>query len=87
MIKDTRRLYQRLLEANVPMGTHCSDLYFSNSVAAREIVRQSLSDGVLLRKPVMFWNKLNKEIWFEAPFEYAPFWDRSVPIHAKPATQ
>jgi hypothetical protein len=72
--KDSRSLYQRLVDAGITINNYQSDFYFPHIPATIAILDQAISDGVLHKKPPKFWDKSDNAFWYEVIFEYEPFW-------------
>jgi hypothetical protein len=73
---DSRSLYRRLVDADVKIDNHRSDLYFPVTKLTREIVRQAVADGIIGRHvTTTFTNQVEGGLWFDATFQYTPFWE------------
>lgn len=84
MTKDTRTLYHRLLDAGIKTDNHYSDLHFPSTSTTRRIISESLRDGVIPNVPVAFTSELDGGVWYEAAFEYQPFWNRKMYPNIRP---
>jgi hypothetical protein len=67
-------LYQRLVAAGVEVANHYSDLYFPVNELTMEIVDEARIDGVYASKPKMFRHSQLGTLWFDAPFQFDPYW-------------
>ena len=63
-------LYQALLEAGVECSNYYSDLYFPANDKSKEVLK---------RFPrvyrTMFTSNITKELMYEAPFAFDPYWE------------
>ncbi len=62
-------LYQQLLDANVPLDSHESDLYALATREAADIIKASGHCYSL------FISQIDGKRWFDLPFAYTPFWE------------
>lgn len=67
-------LYQRLIAAGVPVSNYYSDLYFPANLKTRQILNDCQDDGVVLSRPTTFHNQVEGGIWYDAPFQFEPYW-------------
>lgn len=68
-------LYDDLVNANVPIDHHESDLYFYPNDAAIKILDQYPVERRMCKKFFSESGKEPKGWWIEAPFAYKPYWD------------
>lgn len=66
---DKPSLYQALVDAGVPISNHSSDLYFEKNDTSIEIA-QNYPELTI----ATFHNQLTKTEWFEAYFQFVPYW-------------
>ena len=69
-------LYQRLVEAGVEVSNWQSDLYFPMTDQTEAIVKQAREDGAYAGRPQPFMNAVTKTLWYDAPFQFDPFWEK-----------
>lgn len=75
-------LYQRLVAAGVPTSNWQSDLYFKAGPVAERIIREAKADGVLKSNPSLFINRVEGGYWYDAAFQFDPFWEKREARHA-----
>lgn len=63
-------LYTDLVEAGVEISNRYSDLYFPANAQTQEIVKRHPKAVVRA-----FKNQITKTVWYEAPFQYDPYWE------------
>jgi hypothetical protein len=68
-------LYQRLIDAGVPVDHHESDLYFPVTDATVAICKSAMANGELHSRPAVFKHQVSGRQWFDAAFMYTPFWE------------
>lgn len=69
-------LYQRLVDAGVPVSSWQSDLYFPVNETTKTIVAQCIAEGEIKGRPGKFRSAIDGAPMFDAPFQYQPYWDR-----------
>jgi hypothetical protein len=66
-------LYTELLNANIEISNHESDLYFE---------KNDISDSILKNhpdaRPKTFLNQITHTIWYEVYFAYDPWWNKRM---------
>lgn len=65
-------IYFRLVAAGCLIDHHESDLYVKDSPEAREVLRTAD-----IRDIKSFLGNHDRELWFELPFMYVPFWRKA----------
>ncbi len=73
-------LYDELVAAGVPVDSHESDLYAKVTPTSTAIINRALAEDRIRTRPRMFPNeqqpKGQRELWYDIPFMYSPFWRR-----------
>jgi len=72
-----KSLYERMVEAGVETANHNSDLYVPVNDTTRKIIKEyneSVEPGHEV-KPEVFVGKIDRELWFDIPFMFDPFWE------------
>ena len=65
-------LYEEIKKAGIPIGNHCSDLYFKRTPESLEILTKH---DLQKKNATYFTNQINGEIWVDVPFAYDPYWE------------
>jgi hypothetical protein len=65
-------IYKELKDAGVPLTNHASDLYAKVTPESEAIIDRYEHKQHVTR----FRNQIDKELWFDIPFAYAPFWEQ-----------
>lgn len=66
-----KEIYYELKEAGVPLDSHESDLYAKVTDISKGII-----DKYQFKSNVkMFRNQIDGTLWYDIPFQYAPFWE------------
>jgi hypothetical protein len=73
----TDSLYQRLVDAGVPVDHHESDLYFKGTPEAVAIHAAYFKEHGFPRVTRFFNLATRDGWWLDAPFCWQPFWDRA----------
>jgi len=66
-------IYEQMIKNNVPIGSHESDLYAKVTPMSTLI----LQDYEFRHNVKSFRNNVDGKIWYDVPFAYDPFWDKS----------
>ena len=67
-----KSIYEQLLEKNIPVSNHESDLYAKCTSESKIII-----DAYEHRSNVTtFKNNLDGKFWYDIPFAYDPFWNK-----------
>lgn len=74
-----KSLYQRLVEAGVQTASWQSDLYFPLNADSLRVLEEARAAGVYSGKPKTFVSETDGKMWFDAPFQYDPFWEKRRP--------
>ena len=70
---NNKTLYQELIDSNIPIDHHESDLYAKVTPLSRTLVK-----AAVLRYST-FVSEIDGTLWFEIPFAYSPFWGKKQP--------
>ena len=66
-------IYDELKAANLPLDNHESDLYALMTVESMKII-----DNYNYKSNVKtFKSQIDGKIWYDIPFAYKPFWNKS----------
>ena len=68
-------IYQRMIEAKIPVDNHESDLY----VPVNETTTAILKDAKVWCS--QFRNQIDGQFWYDMAFMYDPFWDKKAANH------
>lgn len=63
-------LYTDLIEAGQQVEHHDSDLYCKVNDVTRDLMKKHDI------RPEVFRSETDGKLWFDAPFQYDPFWER-----------
>jgi hypothetical protein len=66
-------LYQKLIEAKIPIDHYESDLYFPITDESSSILLQFPSSALNVN---IFRDNVTKQMWYEVHFAYDPFWEK-----------
>lgn len=67
-------IYEQMKKAGVPLDHHESDLFVKITPRSRQIVQ----DYEHKENVTVFPHQETKELWFDVPFAYQPFWDAKL---------
>ncbi len=64
-------IYQEMIEARIPVDSHCSDLYAKVTLVSEEIIARYPFKKNVRR----FRSNLDGTQWFVIPFAFDPYWE------------
>ena len=65
-------LYEEIVEAQIPIDSHESDLYFLKTKKSMEILKKYF---VHAKSAAMFKSDIDGKQWVDVPFAYLPWWE------------
>ena len=66
-------IYEQLKKANIPLDHHASDLYAKVTPESQKIIESYPGKSHV----TTFISNLDFESWYDIPFAYTPFWEKS----------
>ena len=67
-------VYEDCVAAGVEMSNHYSDLYIPVNETTNAILKKYSQKSGCQAKT--FVNKISKDLWYDVPFAYLPYWEK-----------
>lgn len=69
-----RSLFEECVRREIPIGSHCSDLYIKRTMESIELLKHYELEK---KNSTLFLSQIKGEgLWFDVAFAYQPYWDK-----------
>jgi hypothetical protein len=72
-----KTIYQQMVEAGVETSNHESDLYVPVNPVTTKLINEYKYKGNVKT----FLNQITKTHWYDIPFAYDPFWEKTDRVY------